>query len=265
MNHGIFTFGEDARTSYERMIDYVSRAEKVIEERAQRKVFGSPRMDLTPPKDFASSAARFNQTVRGACAFRTEGGQLHRFYVEVRNAPDLVKASLLQEARELCASGVLTPDHVTRTKNLWAYVESLPEDEESFQQMVKGTVSAYQAAYDGYFLAQVKAKKVEPRKLDPYPRVFLVAGVGVVTLGFTRKDARIAADIAEHTLRAKLLANALGEYAPISESHVFDMEYWTLQQKKLGRTSPLPLQGQVALVTGGAGAIGFGIADRLLA
>jgi rhamnose utilization protein RhaD (predicted bifunctional aldolase and dehydrogenase)/NAD(P)-dependent dehydrogenase (short-subunit alcohol dehydrogenase family) len=265
MNHGIFTFGEDARTSYERMIDYVSRAEKVIEERAQRKVFGSPRMDLTPPKDFASSAARFNQTVRGVCAFRTEGGQLRRFYMDVRHAPDLVESSLLQEAREFCTSGVLTPDHVTRTKNLWAYVESIPEDDESLKQAVKGAVDAYRAAYDGYFVAQVKAKKVEPTKLDAYPRVFLVAGVGIVTLGFTRKEARIAADIAEHTLRAKLLASALGEYAPISESHVFDIEYWRLQQKKLGRTSPLLLQGQVALVTGGAGAIGFGIADRLLA
>lgn len=265
MNHGIFTFGEDARTSYERMIDYVSRAEKYIEERTPRKDFGSHRMDLTPPKDFASSVARFNQTVRGACAFRTEGGQLRRFYGEVRNAPDLVRASLLREARDLCNSGVLTPDHVTRTKNLWAYVEGLPEDDESLQRMIRETVSAYEATYDGYFLAQGKVRKVEPKKLDPYPRVFLVAGVGIVTLGFTRKDARIAADIAEHTLRAKLLANDLGKYAPISESHVFDIEYWSLQQKKLGRTSPPLLQGQVAIVTGGAGAIGFGIADRLLA
>ena len=265
MNHGIFTFGGDAQTSYQRMIDYVSRAEKVIEERVRRKVFGSPRTDWTPPQDSASSLARFNQMMRGACAFQTEGGQLRRFYAEVRNGPDLVRASLFREAKDLCNSGILTPDHVTRTKNLWVYIEGIPEDDGSLRQMVRGAVSAYQAAYDRYFLAQVKAKKVEPRKLDPYPRVFLVAGVGVITLGFTRKDARIAADIAEHTLRAKLLAGALGEYAPISESHVFDIEYWRLQQKKLGRTSPLLLQGQVALVTGGAGAIGFGIADRLLA
>jgi rhamnose utilization protein RhaD (predicted bifunctional aldolase and dehydrogenase)/NAD(P)-dependent dehydrogenase (short-subunit alcohol dehydrogenase family) len=265
MNHGIFTFGEDARTSYERMIEYVDRAEKYIEERTRRKVFGSRPMDRTLPKESASAVARFNNTVRGVCAFRTEGGQLHRFYADVRDAPDLAESSLLQEAREFCTSGVLTPDHVTRTKNLWAYVEGLPEEDEGLQRVVKGAVNAYRAAYDGYFLAQVKSKKVEPKKLDAYPRVFLVAGVGIVTLGFTRQDARMAADIAEHTLRAKLLAHSLGEYAPISESHVFDIEYWTLQQKKLGRTSPLLLQGQVAIVTGGAGAIGFGIADRLLA
>jgi rhamnose utilization protein RhaD (predicted bifunctional aldolase and dehydrogenase)/NAD(P)-dependent dehydrogenase (short-subunit alcohol dehydrogenase family) len=265
MNHGIFTFGEEARTSYERMIDYVSRAEKFIEEREQPKAFGVQPGDRIPPKESASAVARFNQTLRGACAFRTEGGQLRRFYAEVRDAPNLAESSLLQEARELCTSGVLTPDHVTRTKNLWAYVEGLPEEDESLQRAVKRTVEAYRSAYDSYFLAQAKAKGLEPKKLDAYPRVFLVAGVGIVTLGFTRQEARIAADIAEHTLRAKLLAFSLGEYAPIPESHVFDIEYWRLQQKKLRRQSPLPLQGQVAMVTGGAGAIGFGIADRLLA
>jgi NAD(P)-dependent dehydrogenase (short-subunit alcohol dehydrogenase family) len=43
------------------------------------------------------------------------------------------------------------------------------------------------------------------------------------------------------------------------------MEYWPLQQKKLGRNLPSPLQGQVAVITGAGGAIGLGIADRLLA
>jgi NAD(P)-dependent dehydrogenase (short-subunit alcohol dehydrogenase family) len=42
------------------------------------------------------------------------------------------------------------------------------------------------------------------------------------------------------------------------------MEYWSLQQKKLDRMPPFALQGQVAVVTGGGGAIGLGIADRLL-
>ena len=265
MNHGIFTFSEDARTSYERMIDYVSRAEKYIEEKTRRKTFGSPRPDLNPPQDFPSAVARFNQVVRGTCAFRTENGSLRRFYVEVRNSDELLKASLLREARELCNSGVLTPDHVTRTKNLWTYVEGIPESDESLQQTVRGAVAAYQAGYDDYFRTHALSRKVPLKKLDSSPRVFLVAGAGVVALGFSRKDARIAADIAEHTLRTKLLAQTMGEYVPIPESHIFDIEYWSLQQKKLGQIFPLPLQGQVAVITGGGGAIGLGIADRLLA
>jgi NAD(P)-dependent dehydrogenase (short-subunit alcohol dehydrogenase family) len=96
------------------------------------------------------------------------------------------------------------------------------------------------------------------------PRLFLVKGLGLVSVGFTKKDACIAADIGEHTIRAKLHANLLGEYIPISEAHVFDMEYWDLQQRKLKTSFSSMLEGQVALVTGGGGAIGFGIAKQLL-
>ena len=265
MNHGIFTFGDDARTSYERMIHHVSQAERFIARKMRGKDFKTLRTDLVPPADLPRSVARFCQAARGACAFRTEGGPLHRFYAETRSAPDLVEASLLPEARDLCSSGVLTPDHIIRTKNRWVFMEGIPEDDPALQQWVREAVRDYTVQYDRYFLSHIEAKKIERVRLDPYPRVFLVAGAGIVTLGLTRKAARIAADIAEHTLRAKLMAGALGEYVPIPESHIFDMEYWDLQQRKLDPTSPPPLQGQVAIITGAAGAIGYGIADRLLA
>ena len=177
----------------------------------------------------------------------------------------MARASLSMEAREICNSGVLTPDHVIRTKNLAVYVKSIPESDDDLRRIITETVSNYRDGYDQYFRAQVKVKRVNQEELDSYPRIFLVAGIGLMALGFTRKAARIAADIAEHTIKAKLLAKALGDYVPISDSHVFDMEYWSLQQKKLGKTSPLPLQGHMAIVTGGAGAMGYGIADRLLA
>ncbi len=265
IHHGIFTFGQDAKTAYERMIEYVTRAETFIEERTRKKVFGTPRLDVSAPKDFPSAVARFSQVIRGACAYRKNDGPLKRFYVETRNAPDLIKASLMREAREFCRSGVLTPDHVTRTKNLWAYVEGIPEEDSVLQQRVREAVNFYRAGYDQYFETQIRAKKIERERLDSFPRVFLAAGAGIFALGVTRPAARIAADIAEHTLRAKWRANALAGYTPIAESHIFDMEYWTLQQKKVGRPSSLPLEGEVAVVTGGGGAIGLGVADRLLA
>ena len=265
MNHGIFTFGEDARTSYERMIHYVSEAEAFIARKMRGKDFRTLRADLAPPAGLPRTLARFCQAVRGACAFRTEGGRLHRFCAETRSAPDLIEASLLPQARDLCSSGVLTPDHVTRTKNIWVFMEGIPEDDSTLQMKVKDSVAEYKSQYDRYFSAQTALKEIERQELDPYPRVFLVAGAGIVTLGHTRKAARIAADIAEHTLRAKRMAGTLGEYVPLPESHIFDMEYWSLQQKKIGSTPPPLLPGQVALITGAAGAIGYGIADRLLA
>jgi rhamnose utilization protein RhaD (predicted bifunctional aldolase and dehydrogenase)/NAD(P)-dependent dehydrogenase (short-subunit alcohol dehydrogenase family) len=263
--HGIFTFGEDARTAYERMTDYVGRAEAFIERKDQRKALKVPPAEGKPPKELIPAVARLNQTIRGACAFRSPGGVLRRFYAEVRTSDDLLKASLSPAAQGLCSSGVLTPDHVIRTKNKWAFVPKIPPEDAELKKVIREAVDTYVQDYDRTFAEHVRIKGVSCEKLDPYPRVFLAAGAGIAVLGFTRRDARIAADIAEHTLRVKLLANEVGEYTPISESHAWDMEYWLPQQKKLGRIFPPPLQGQVAVITGAGGAIGLGIADCLLA
>jgi NAD(P)-dependent dehydrogenase (short-subunit alcohol dehydrogenase family) len=190
---------------------------------------------------------------------------MRRFYAEIRDGDKMRKVSLAREMKEICQSGVLTPDHILWTKNRAVYIEDIPEDDIPLRQTVEKCVNEFKVSYEKYFKSQVAEKKVTCEPLDPYPRIFLVKGVGLVALGFTRKAAQIGADIAEHAIQAKLLAMTLGKYVPISDSHMFDMEYWSLQQKKLGRTSPDLLQGQVALITGGGGAVGLGIADRLLA
>ena len=265
LNHGMVTFGEDAKTSFERMLENVSKADSYVERKIKGKPLMTPRDDLSLPKDPETSSARFVQVVRGACAFPTPEGGLRRFYTEIRNSPENVDASLAEEAQSICGSGVITPDHVIHTKNRAVYIDAVPEDDGDLQRRTKESVDAFKVAYDQYVSSHVGTQEREREALDPYPRVFLVAGIGMVTLGSTRKAARIAADLAEHTLQVKLRSMALGEYQPISESHVFNMEYWGLQQKKLGKASPPLLQGQVAVVTGGGGAIGLGVAHQLLA
>jgi NAD(P)-dependent dehydrogenase (short-subunit alcohol dehydrogenase family) len=91
--------------------------------------------------------------------------------------------------------------------------------------------------------------------------VVLLPGAGAFCFGRSARDAAIAGDITEHTLRTKARAQALGRYEPLSPGDLFDMEYWSLEQAKLGKGQPRALEGQVVLVTGGAGAIGVGIAE----
>ncbi len=263
--HGIFTFGEDAPTAYERMLDYVGRAAGFIKKKARGKMLEASPAGAKLPEAMVSAIARLNQTIRGACAFRSPGGMLQRFYTEVRGGDDLAKASLSPAAPGLCASGVLTPDHVIRTKNKWVFIPEIPPDDGGLKKIVKEQIDAYIREYDRSFAKWTRMKGFKQEKLDPYPRIFLAAGAGIITIGFNRRDACIAADIAEHTLGVKLLADEVGEYAPIPESHAWDMEYWGPQRKKLGRVPPPPLQGQVAVITGAGGAIGLGIADCLLA
>ena len=50
-----------------------------------------------------------------------------------------------------------------------------------------------------------------------------------------------------------------------SEAEMFDCEYWPLEQAKLGARKELPLAGQIAAVTGAAGAIGVATAKAFAA
>lgn len=267
LNHGLFAFADDAETAYRRMIDTVSRAETVVEVRTGYRVFAGwspdrPRLPHYP--GIVSTAARAVQCVRGACATSDEPGR-RRLIVELRCDPEMVDISMHKDASLCCATGVLTPDHVTRTKNEILYIPEVPESDDTLRSLVAREVEHYCARYDAYFRDQSQTQGLERRKLDPYPRLALVKGVGLIGLGTSRKAARVAADIGERQLHAKVIMMALGGPVPIGLEHIFEMEYWKLQQKKLGSRSRKTLEGGVALVTGAGGAIGAGIADRLLA
>ncbi|MFC1857065.1 bifunctional aldolase/short-chain dehydrogenase [Thermodesulfobacteriota bacterium] len=265
LNHGIFTFAEDARRSYERMIEYIGRAETFIESRLRGKSLTTPRKDMTSLNPLEDDLIRCSQIIRGACARIDHHGKLQRLFAELRGTAELIAASLAEEALEICCCGVLTPDHAIRTKNRMVYIDTIPEKDDDLRQVVRQALETYKKDYQDYFEAHKNSTAIDPSDMDSHPAVFLVAGVGLITLGITRKEARIAADIAQHSIRAKLRAWAIGEYAPISDTHVFEMEYWRLQRKKLDRPLHLALQGQIAVITGAGGAIGYGIADRLLA
>jgi rhamnose utilization protein RhaD (predicted bifunctional aldolase and dehydrogenase)/NAD(P)-dependent dehydrogenase (short-subunit alcohol dehydrogenase family) len=264
MDHGIFTFAEDSRTSYLRMIDYVSRAEAFIEDRLKDKPLFPPKGDAKRPADPDSALARCAPVIRGACSFCEPSAPRRRFYVEARTSSALVEASLAPSAKTLCESGVLTPDHAIRTKNRMVFLDFLPENDGDLKQTVAQKIEDFTGKYRLYFQDQAGKRNFSGLMLDPYPRLFLVAGLGLLALGFTRKAARINADIGEHTIRAKAQAMAIGGYVPIPGYHAFDMEYWPLQQKKLYMPGSFVLEGQVAVITGAAGAIGFGIARQLL-
>ena len=58
-------------------------------------------------------------------------------------------------------------------------------------------------------------------------------------------------------------AEAAGRFDPVGEADMFDIEYWSLEQVKLGQAVEKPLAGQIAVVTGGAGTIGLATARAM--
>jgi rhamnose utilization protein RhaD (predicted bifunctional aldolase and dehydrogenase)/NAD(P)-dependent dehydrogenase (short-subunit alcohol dehydrogenase family) len=257
MHHGIFTFGDEARTAYGRMIDYVTRAETYIAAR------------LTEVKSSRAPVPDRNLVLpllRGALGRGETGREPVHFSLALRQTEELLAALDRPGAETLLVSGVLTPDHVIRTKNYPLFLDFAGvAGAREIGGLIEEAVAAYWERYIRYFEAQVAAKQVARVRLDAMPRVVLIRGLGLVGIGRDPAAAGIAADIGAHTVLAKIQAAAIGSFRELAEPYIFDMEYWSLEQAKLGQGRSLPLRGRVALVTGGGGAIAMGIGRQLLA
>jgi rhamnose utilization protein RhaD (predicted bifunctional aldolase and dehydrogenase)/NAD(P)-dependent dehydrogenase (short-subunit alcohol dehydrogenase family) len=257
--HGIFTFGETAREAYERMIEMVSLAESRLRQ-GRPIVFPSRQI-----ADTVVSAADVAPLIRGACAIKKEGEEPIRFITDFRTAREILDYVNGAELAAYSQRGVVTPDHIIRTKNKPLVVpppEAGKLDE--FARALREAVAGFVADYDAYFARENAAAGNTKTKLDGAPRVVLVPGIGLFGLGRTAKDASIAADLAENTVKVVTDAEAIGRYEPLPESDLFALEYWSLEQAKLKGAVVKPLTGQVAFVTG-AGAIGAATAKALAA
>ncbi|MGH6802470.1 MAG: SDR family oxidoreductase, partial [Methyloceanibacter sp.] len=182
-----------------------------------------------------------------------------------RTAPEILSYVNGAELSFYSQRGVVTPDHIIRTKNKPLLVPPPEADElDAFAGAVREAVAKFIVEYDAYFARENAAVGGTKSKLDASPRVVLVPGVGLFGLGRTTKDAAIAADLAENTVKVVTDAEAIGRYQPLPESDLFALEYWSLEQAKLKGAVAKPLTGQIAVVTG-AGAIGAATAKALAA
>lgn len=261
--HGLFTFGDTARESYERHIAAVADAERFI---ASRRPAGQPAPGTAtapePRSDPAIDWAVLAPILRGALA-----GDERRCILQLRTGP-AIRAFVDDPALDsLALRGPATPDHVLRTKPLPLVLRladgpTHARDEASLRHRVQRAVADYRTAYDEYFERQVRAKGITRRKLDPDPRIILVPGLGLIAAGRTEADATAAADIYTHTIDVIRNAEAVGRYAPLPEADLFDMEYWSLEQAKLAGRRERPLESHVVYITGAASGIGAATARR---
>ena len=259
--HGIFTFGADAREAYERMIACVSRAEARLA-KGRRQVFPAK----TLPRKVAI-AADIAPIIRGACAVKPAADtEPTRYVLEFRTGPEILNYVNGADLAHYSQRGVVTPDHVIRTKAFPLLVPAPEADKlEDFADTARAAVTAYAARYDDMFTRQNARVGHIKTKLDAMPRVVLVPGVGLFGIGATARDAAIAADLAENTVRVIADAEAIGQFEALPEDDLFDVEYWSLEQAKLKSASTKPFTGQVAVVTGAGSGIGLATAKAFAA
>ena len=238
LNHGLFTFSDDAGTSYERMIRLASLAEEYMEDHGALHAIARSTV-----KEDLSTLAQIRRQVSSARGRAT--------LARLDQGPEAGGFADLPKAASIIARGPITLDHVIRIKPFPALFGNDP----------RKNIDSFTGAYRAYF---EKHEDGGQTQLDPAPRWGVWPGHGIVVFGRNIQEMVVVHDIVSHNARAVQQGEALGGWKGISQKHIFDMEYWELQQAKLKTIEePPPLQGKVALVTGAASGIGRACADMM--
>ncbi len=197
--HGAVAFGDDARSSYENMIELVNRAENYLHARNAWPVARETRVPVQPDLNTLEHV-------------RAEISAMAGVTLEMQIASD---AQCLAFARrgdlaEISQQGPATPQHAVYTRRV---------------PMIGHDARAFAAAYREYLDRHLG--KAASALMDAAPRIMLAPEVGMCAFGTTVHDARIAAEMFRHDMTIITRASAHGRYrsAPPAAMALAEFEY----------------------------------------
>ena len=230
--HGLFTFGETATESYEKHMELVGKAREYVKNQCGDRIYDKKFLE---PIDVDSILPE----IRG----KLSAGFKKVLLVKKDGEPLEIAQS--SQAQMYQKSGPATPDMLIRTKYDFLYVDN--------KNNVLDRILEFAAEYRKEHSEFVNVYPMH----DPYPSVIIVRGYGIITAARTLKECKIIMDQAVHSMRVNSVAGKLGKQEFISRKEAYEMEYWPLEEAKLKKFRPKPLEGNVCIVTGAASGIGY--------
>ncbi len=263
LQHGHFAFGDSAKESYDRLIEHTNMVESWLEDKSGQV----PALPVGENTEMSSHAGEILPMLRGIIGDRiaafTGDRDAPMPVMDLRNGENVQAFLQRDDLEELSRRGVATPDHVIRTKNypLLITADMLVDGRDAVAAAVDGFI----AEYTDYFNTNNARLGGIKTMLTPTPNLAWIEGVGVVGISANAKAASAASDLAAQNMNVMTNAQACGGFFPVNEEQLFDMEYWSLEQAKLGKGKPPAMQGRVVMITGGGGAIGLATAQEFAA
>jgi rhamnulose-1-phosphate aldolase/alcohol dehydrogenase len=257
--HGLFTWGDTAKSCYETTVAIIKRAEEWLDQNAKQPSFGGAAVEPLPAAERAAFAAKLMPLLRGKIS--KDEYKLGHF----DDSAAVLEFVCSKDLAPLAALGTSCPDHFLRTK-IRPFVIDFDPKNPDFDRLLAGldpALDAYRADYVAYH-ARCKNDK-SPAVRDANPIIYLIPGVGMLSFAKDKATARIAGEFYVNAINVMRGANGVDTYVGLPEQEAFDIEYWLLEEAKLQRMpKPKSLAGRIALVTGGAGGIGQAVARQLL-
>ena len=259
LNHGIFTFGNTAKESYDRMIKYVTIAEKklskfknnIINRKKNIKINNKLNHQIILP------------LIRKNLSNKKDDGSYTKWVFDIRVNQQILNYLDHKNLIIFTSKGTVTPDHVIRTKSKPLIVNIKEYEETKIDLLLNKEIKKYKIKYKKYYQKNKKFVK-NTIELDGNPRLIYIPKFGIIAIGRSKKEAKIAGDLAEATVDIISKAESLGKFTSISEKEIFKVEYWPLEQAKLKTLKRAQLTGNVTVISGGCGVIGLSIAREFL-
>ncbi|MEA2574048.1 MAG: hypothetical protein QOH93_1346 [Chloroflexia bacterium] len=259
LNHGLITWHDDPKEAYRLHIEMVDRADRYARDRVKITEGNITHLTQEERRDIAAKLA---PVLRGSL------GSEKRVVMRYHDSPDVMRFVSgeivpLDRMQHVLSQGAATPDHILNTKRTPLWIQAAdPRDTEGLANAAKQAYEEWVRDYEAYYNAHQTGEGMLPA----VPRVVLVAGVGMFSVGKDSRAATISSDIYLHTISIIEAAEGLGGYRSLPIEDAFAAEYWPLELYKLTLAPPeKELSRRVVLVTGAAGAIGAGIARRFAA
>ncbi len=255
--HGLLTWADTSKQSYDKTINVLQQAEEFIESHKNgRKVFAGVDIPALTSENVQQVLSQILPVLRGLLSSRQS------VVLQYDNSPQVMDFVGTADAARLSALGAACPDHLVHTKRQPLFIEWQPDSGvETLKQQLKEGIAGYIQRYQEYFETN---SQPGDQMFDPNPRVILIPGIGMITSGSDAQLADVSRQLYHRAIRVIEGSQALGGFESLNAAEVFAVEYWPLEIYKLQlKPAPRELAGKVAVVTGGASGIGRATARRL--
>lgn len=257
--HGLVTWGETSKESYDQTISIIQEAEDYIENKAKgQTLFGGQKFETLNEDERKETLAQIMPIVRGQVSVDK------KMIVTYDDSEDVLSFINSHNAKELSQVGAACPDHLVHTKRAPLYVEWDPatKDVDQLKELIKTSIASFKEEYIAYF---DRNKSEGDQIAETAPRVLLIPGIGMINTGKSWSAANVSESLYHRAISVMRGSTVLGDFVSLNEAESFAVEYWPLELYKLSLApKEAEFSRQVAFVTGGAGGIGSATCERLL-
>lgn len=256
--HGLITWGNTSDECYENTLRVISEIGDFIERKASKPIFGGDAFVSANLEERHRVATKVLPVIRGIVS------ELTKVILTYDDSDEVLQFVNSRAAPTLSQVGAACPDHLVHTKRVPLFISWNPAQDsvESLIELLTSNLERYRTEYVDYF---ERNKDANEQMHDPFPRVILIPGIGLVSTGKNKRMANVAAALYRRAISVMKGATALGDFVSLNEKESFDVEYWPLELYKLSLAPPeKELARQIAFITGGAGGIGSATARRIV-